>query len=284
MPVHPGERDRRNFGPLYNRFRSIRVDHLTMKTAPRQIVAFGGGGFSMESGNPLLDDYVLGLTTAERPRVCFLPSASGDADHYIVRFYRAFSAHRCEASHISLFRREQGPEDLRRHLLSQDLIYVGGGSVVSLLGVWRAHGIDAILREAWEAGVILCGLSAGSLCWFAEAVTGFHGAPRRLDGLGLLPFSNCVHYERKSDRRQSYHGFLREGMRPGYAAEDGAALHFTGDELSQVVSSRPQARGYRLDIAGRRVIEMRIATTFLGEKGTVPTPPMPEAISTTVAV
>ncbi len=154
------------------------------------------------------------LTGAERPRVCFLPSASGDADHYIVRFYRAFSAHRCEASHISLFRREQGPEDLRRHLLSQDLIYVGGGSVISLLGVWRAHGIDSILREAWEAGVILCGLSAGSLCWFAEAVTGFHGAPKRLEGLGLLPFSNCVHYERGSKRRDSYHRFLREGMRP----------------------------------------------------------------------
>ena len=135
------------------------------------------------------------LRTGERPQVCFLPSASGDADHYIVRFYRAFAADRCEASHISLFRREQGPEDLRDHLLSQDLIYVGGGSVISLLGVWRAHGIDEILREAWEAGVVLCGLSAGSLCWFAEAVTGFHGAPQRVEGLGLLPFSNCVHYE-----------------------------------------------------------------------------------------
>ncbi len=171
-----------------------------METAPRQIVAFGGGGFSMESGNPLLDDYVLGLCRRERPRVCFLPSASGDADHYIVRFYRAFPADRCEASHISLFRREQGPDDLREHLLAQDLIYVGGGSVVSLLGVWRAHGIDAILREAWEAGVVLCGLSAGSLCWFAEAVSGFHGAPRRVEGLGLLPFSNCVHYEPGSER------------------------------------------------------------------------------------
>jgi dipeptidase E len=116
-----------------------------MKTL-RQIVAFGGGGFSMESGNPLLDDYVLGLTGAGRPRVCFLPSASGDADHYVVRFYRAFPADRCEASHISLFRREQGPEDLRDHLLEQDLIYVGGGSVLSMLGVWRAHGIDRILR------------------------------------------------------------------------------------------------------------------------------------------
>jgi dipeptidase E len=254
-----------------------------MKTVPRQIVAFGGGGFSMESGNPLLDDYVLDLCKAERPRVCFLPSASGDADHYIVRFYRAFAASRCEASHISLFRREQGPADLRRHLLSQDLIYVGGGSVISLLGVWKAHGIDAILREAWEAGVILCGLSAGSLCWFEDAVTGFHGEPQRVKGMGLLPFSNCVHYERDSKRRSSYHAFLREGMLAGYAAEDGAALHFTGTELSRVVASRPNARGYRLDVAGRRVVEMRIATTYLGENTETAKLPVPEALSTAVA-
>ena len=220
----------------------------------------------MESGNPLLDEYVLGLTGSERPRICFLPSASGDADHYIVRFYRAFPAERCEASHISLFRREQGSADLRDHLLAQDLIYVGGGSVVSLLGVWRAHGIDAILREAWEAGIVLCGLSAGSLCWFAEAVTGFHGAPRRVEGLGLLPFSNCVHYEAAGSWRRAYLEFLRSGMRPGYAAEDGAALHFNGVELSRVVASRPGARGYRLDIAGERVVEMRIATDYLGAR------------------
>jgi peptidase E len=246
----------------------------------RQIVAFGGGGFSMESGNPLLDDYVLGLTGAARPKVCFLPSASGDADHYIVRFYRAFGADRCEASHISLFRREQGPEDLRDHLLAQNLIYVGGGSVVSLLGVWQAHGIDAILREAWQRGVVLCGLSAGSLCWFAEAVTGFHGAPRRLAALGLLPFSNCVHYEPGSSRRRAYHDFLRAGMRAGYATEDGAALHFVGAELSRVVASRPEARGYRLEAVDEWVVETRIATTYLGDSR--PAPP-PEAISTAAA-
>ena len=208
-----------------------------------QIVAFGGGGFSMESGNPLLDDYVLGLTESPRPRVCFLPTASGDADHYVVRFYRAFSADRCDASHISLFRREQGPEDIREHLLAQDLIYVGGGSVVSMLGVFAAHGIGAVLREAWEAGVVLCGLSAGSLCWFSEAITGFHGTPRRVEGLGLLPYSNCVHYERDGARRSAYRRALAEGMRGGYAAEDGAALHFRGTELHRVVSSRPSARG-----------------------------------------
>jgi dipeptidase E len=254
-----------------------------MEAAPRQIVAIGGGGFSMESGNPLLDDYVLGLTGAERPRVCFLPSASGDADHYIVRFYRAFPADRCEASHVSLFRREQGPADLRRHLLSQDLIYVGGGSLVSLLGVWRAHGIDLILREAWEAGVVLCGLSAGSLCWFAEGVSGFHGEPRRVEGLGMLPFSNCVHYELESSRRLAYRRFLREGMPPGYAAEDGAALHFCGIELNRVVSSRAEAQGYRLDVAAGQVVEARIAAAFLGDPDDSSVTSPPGTLSTRLA-
>lgn len=254
-----------------------------MQKTLRQIVAFGGGGFSMESGNPLLDQYVLDLTAVTRPRVCFLPSASGDADHYVVRFYRAFPADRCEASHISLFRREQGPADLRDHLLAQDLIYVGGGSVVSMLGVWRAHGIDRILSEAWERGVVLCGLSAGSLCWFAEAVTGFHGKPQRVEGMGLLPFSNCVHYEPGSSRRRTYHELLRAGMRPGYAAEDGAALHFSGTELSRVVASRPAARGYRLDLVGGRVVEMRIATAYLGDPAAVHhLVPLPDAMSTAV--
>ncbi len=278
MYVHAGGRAGSNLRPLYNHRKLPRRDHLQMETVARQIVAFGGGGFSMESGNPLLDDYVLGLTGAERPRVCFLPSASGDADHYVVRFYRAFPAGTCEGSHISLFRREQGPADLREHLLSQDLIYVGGGSVVSLIGVWRAHGIDAILREAWESGVVLCGLSAGSLCWFAEALSGFHGVPRRVEGLGLLPFSNCVHYEPGSKHGLAYHGLLRAGMRSGYAAQDGAALHFVGDELYRVVASRPAARGYRLDAVGGHVVEMQMATTYLADP---PAPVVPMAASAT---
>ena len=237
-----------------------------MSEENRHVVAFGGGGFSMEAGNPLLDDYVLGLAPSARPRICFLPTASGDADHYIVRFYRAFPASRCEPSHISLFRREQGALDFRSHLLSQDIIYVGGGSVVSLLGVWRAHGIDEILREAWEAGIVLCGLSAGSLCWFAESVSGFHGEPCAVEGLGILPWSNCVHFEANGARRDAYRRQLLEGMRPGFAAEDGAALHFKGLMLDRVVASRPQARGWRLERRGEGVMEMRLATTFLGDE------------------
>ena len=146
-----------------------------------QVVAFGGGGFSMESGNGLLDDYVLAATGRERPKVCFLPTASGDADHYIVRFYRHFTAGRCEPSHVSLFRRDCGAPEPRAHLLEQDLVYVGGGCVRSMLGAWRAHGLDGALREAWADGVVMCGLSAGSLCWFEQGLTAFHGggAPRR---------------------------------------------------------------------------------------------------------
>ena len=150
--------------------------------------------------------------------MCFLPTASGDADHYVVRFYRRFSTH-CEASHLSLFRRDQGgqgvEDDLASHLLSQDLIYVGGGNVVSMLGVWHAHGLDDILRKAWREGIVLCGPSAGSLCWFDEALSAFHGPPRRISGLGLLPYSNCVHYNAEPARRAEYHSLVSDGMRPG---------------------------------------------------------------------
>jgi dipeptidase E len=232
--------------------------------AVRQVVAFGGGGFSQESGNPLLDDYVLGLTGNAEPRVCFLPTASGDADHYIVRFYKSFRE-RARPSHISLFRRERGVSDIRSHLLSQDLIYVGGGSLISLLGVWRAHGIDSMLREAYEAGVVLCGLSAGSLCWFAEAVSGYHGEVNRVAGLGFVRHSNAVHYG-DGDRRGAFHRLLLEGMPAGFAAEDGAALRFVGDELAEVVASRPEARAYRLERSGDRVLETNLETRYLGSE------------------
>ena len=236
-----------------------------------QIVAFGGGGFSMEAGNPLMDDYVLGLVERERPRVCFLPSASGDADHYIVRFFRHFPADRCEPSHVSLFRRERGiGGDLWEHLLSQDIVYVGGGSVISLLGVWQAHGVDRVLREAWRRGTILCGLSAGSLCWFAEGVTAFHGEPERCTGLGLLPYSNAVHYDGAAARRGAYHRFLAEGMRPGYACQDGAALHFRGPELARVVSSRRDACAYHVASVDGQVIETRLAADYLGQEPAAP--------------
>jgi peptidase E len=231
----------------------------------RQIVAFGGGGFSMERDNTLLDDYVLGLTGKERPRVCFLPTASGDADHYIVRFYRAFDSSRCEPSHVSLFRRDGGAADIHQHILASDLVYVGGGSVISLLGAWRAHGLDTTLRLAWEQGTVMCGVSAGSLCWFTSALSAFHGAPQLVEGLGLLPHSNCVHFDCERDREGAFRAHLLDGMCAGYAAEDGAALHFVGEKLSGVVTSRPKAKAYRMRRTEAGRIERRaLPANYLG--------------------
>lgn len=221
----------------------------------------------MEWGNTLLDDHVLSLTGAARPKVCFLPTASGDADHYVVRFYRAFAASACEPSHISLFRRETGVGDPLAHLLAQDVIYVGGGSLVSLIGTWQAHGIDLALHQAWQAGVVLCGGSAGSLCWFSEVVSAFHeGPPRRLRGLGLLPYSNAVHYNEEAGRRTAFVDAIADGMPAGYGVSDGAALHFVGTELAEVVSSRPesQARYVFVDDSGQ-VAERELGVRYLGE-------------------
>jgi peptidase E len=210
---------------------------------------------------------VLGLAGRERPRVCFLPTASGDADHYIVRFYRAFDSARCEPSHISLFRRDGGAPDIHEHLLASDIVYVGGGSVVSLLGAWRAHGLDATLRLAWGRGTVMCGVSAGSLCWFASALSAFHGAPQLVEGLGLLPYSNCVHFDCERDREDAFRRHLLDGMCAGYAAEDGAALHFSGERLAGVVTSRPRARAFRMRRTDAGRIERRVLPTrYLGER------------------
>jgi len=220
----------------------------------------------MEWGNTLMDDHVLALSGVERPRVCFLPTASGDADHYVVRFYRAFPASRCEPSHVSLFRRETGVGDVRTHLLSQDLIYVGGGSLVSLLGTWRAHGIDLALREAWQAGVVLCGGSAGSLCWFEQAVSAFHeGPPRRIEGLGLLPWTNTVHYNEEPGRRAAFLEAIGDGAPPGFGVGDAAALHFIGTDLFDVICSRPGARATHVCVDQRgSVSECELEVRYLG--------------------
>lgn len=226
----------------------------------------------MEWGNPLLDDHVLALTGVNRPKVCFLPTASGDADHYVVRFYRAFPASRCEPSHISLFRRETGVGDPRAHLLQQDVVYVGGGSLVSLLGTWRAHGVDLALHEAWRSGVLLCGGSAGSLCWFSHAVSCFHeGPPRQMECLGFLPWSNAVHYTDEPGRQSAFLDAVAGGMPPGYGVGDAAALHFVGTDLAEVVSSRRQALARYVYADGEgNPCERELAVRYLGDPVATP--------------
>jgi dipeptidase E len=234
------------------------------------IVAMGGGGFSMEPANPLLDDFVLSLSRRQPARVCFVPTASADSATYLVRFFRAFSG-RCIPTDLTLFdspllpRRPARSSELAAFVAEQDVIYVGGGSTANLLAVWRAHGLDVILREAWSNGIVLTGLSAGMVCWFSGGLTGSNGGVERLgDGLALIDASACPHYSGNEERQQSYHRAIAEGLASGYAVDDGAALHFAGTALAEAVSSRPVSGAYRVELVEGRVVQTQLPIRFLG--------------------
>ena len=160
-----------------------------------------------------------------------------------MRFYRAFAAGRCQPSHVSLFRRDGAPADLAGHLLAQDLVYVGGGSLISLLGTWTAHGIDLMLRAAWERGVVMAGLSAGSLCWFDHGITAFHGESKPVKGLGFLPFSNAVHYDDKPERRSAYRLAIADGMPAGLRHRGRRGTALRRRPARRVWSRRDRPRG-----------------------------------------
>ncbi|MEA2496927.1 MAG: dipeptidase [Thermoleophilaceae bacterium] len=225
-------------------------------TERRRIIAMGGGGFSCRPGDPELDRYVIEQADVPCPSICLLPTASGDPDDQIQRFYRAFHELPCTPSHLSLFRLGGGPIDIATRLLGNDIIYVGGGSLSNLLAIWRVHKLDEILREAWEQGVVLCGISAGSMCWFRGGVTKSHGEPRVAKGLGLLPYSNSVHWTSEPERRIVYRKAVADGvLPPGFGVDDGTALLFAGNELVDVVRTQGSAGAFRVGLRGEEGVE-----------------------------
>ena len=221
----------------------------------------GGGSFAAEPAGSRLDAYVLALSGTPRPKICFLPTASGDAATYITKFYEAFGE-RAEAVHVALFGRPR--TDIAALLTSQDIVYVGGGNTANMLAVWRVHGVDRMLKAAWERGVILTGVSAGMICWFEAGVTDSFGPLAALrDGLGFLSGSACPHYDGEMDRRPTYQSLVRAGFPEGYAADDGAALHFIGTALETCVAGQPGARVYRVGVAGEVVVETPLPVRVL---------------------
>ncbi len=235
-----------------------------MASTARRIFALGGGGFSMEPDNPALDDFLLSLAPVPRPRVCFVPTASGDAPGYIEQFEQCFGPDRAEASVLRLFAREH--DDLRSFLLEQHVIYVGGGSTANLLAVWRVHGLADILAEAATNGTVLAGISAGMNCWFEASVTDSFGSVLEplSDGLAFLEGSACPHFDGEEHRAATLHRLVAEGFPPGYAADDGCGLLFEDGRLVDVVSSRPEADGYRVELTDRGVVQRSLEATYLG--------------------
>ena len=213
----------------------------------KNIISLGGGGFSMESENPALDLYILSQARRKHPKVCFLPTASGDAAGYIEKFYNSFRDHDCTPVHLSLFSPPVG--DLQNFILDCDVIYVGGGNTRNMLVLWKEWGLDRFLRAAWEQGVVLCGISAGAICWFEQGQTDSNpGTLSRLDCLGFLPGSCSPHFDGEPERRPDFLRKIQSGeMKTGYGIDDSVGLHFVDLELRRIVRSKPGPKAYFIE-------------------------------------
>lgn len=229
----------------------------------KQIIAIGGGGFSVEPENPLLDVYILNQSSKIKPKICFIPTASGDSSNYISSFYDFFDEQDCEPSHLSLSNPQT--RDVESFILEKDIIYVGGGNTRDLLSLWEEWGLDHILKKAWNQGIILAGISAGSICWFEEGVTDSYGDKLEpIKCLGFLKGSNCPHYDEETNRRQSYHELLANSkIKGGIATDDGVALHYVEQEISNIISSRPHSKAYHVYF-DKTLKEIELETTYLG--------------------
>ncbi|HET7510482.1 MAG TPA: peptidase E [Solirubrobacterales bacterium] len=235
-------------------------------TAVRRLLTLGGHEFSSRPPDRAVCELLLRLASergGKRPRICILPTASGDTSDLISSFYAAFGERSCEPSDVSLFRLGRRPLALRDHLLAQDLIYVGGGSLVNLLAVWEAHDIAAILSLAWRQGIVLAGQSAGALCWFEAGITKSSGKPLAAAGLGFLDGSLCVHYNNEPERRAAYLDAVGAGMPPGYGLDDYAGLLWEGEGTPSALTARRGARAYRVTAQEGEVTESPLPARFL---------------------
>jgi len=230
----------------------------------------GGGGFQMEPDNPLLDDYVLALAREasgrQVPRICLIPTATGDDREVIADFERLFAAPRAEPRVLRLFGRTD--DDLVAVIRGQDAVYVPGGSTENLLALWRLHGLDEALRKAWDDGVILAGVSAGAICWFDAATTDSFGPTLRplRRRIGILEGSFVPHLHGETQRLPLLRRLVADGtIPPGYGVDDGAALVFHDRELAEVVASSPEAGAWRVEPDGvGGAIETPLPARYLG--------------------
>ena len=232
-----------------------------------RILTLGGHDFTSRPPDRAVSELMLRLATeraGKRPKICILPTASGDTSEQIGRFYAAFGERPCDPSDLSLFRLGRRPMALRDHLLDQDLIYVGGGSMVNLLAVWEAHDIASILSLAWRRGIVLAGQSAGAMCWFEAGITKSSGKPLAAAGLGLLSGSLCVHYNNEPERRAAYLEAVGDDSMPGgYGLDDYAGLLWEGEDSPSAVTARRGARAYRVCAREEGVSESPLPARFL---------------------
>jgi len=200
------------------------------------------------------------------PRIAHLGTASGDQRWFAAEMDQAARTAGFDLSHLNLFTMPN-QEDPEAYLLEQDVVWVHGGSVVNLLAVWRAHGLDAVIRRVWEAGVVLAGVSAGSICWFQGGTTDSFGPGLQpvTNGLALLPYANGVHFDSEAGRRPMVHRLVSEGvLGETHCTDDGVGLVYRRTELAEVVSEARGRAAYRVTASAGAVAEERLEPRFLG--------------------
>ena len=213
----------------------------------KNIVAIGGGGFGRSLGELKIEKYITSLVKKERPKICFIPTASGDNDSYKLNFYRAFSKLNCITSHLDFFSRT---ENLEKKILSQDIIYVGGGNTKSMLAVWRDWGLDIILEDAYQRGVIMSGVSAGAICWFENGLTdSWESELKLIECMNLIPGNCAPHYDEEPERRPATKKLLKEKyINFMYGIEGGAALHFVNETPKQTIRFEKNKNAYKVTL------------------------------------
>lgn len=225
----------------------------------KQIIAIGGGGFHQYGtyvpSNFSMEQYFLEQTGKTKPKICFVPTASGESQPYIINFYQAFSQFECQPSHLSFFKPHTS--DIESFILEQDAVFVGGGNTKSMLAIWREWNFDTYLHRAYEQGTVLGGVSAGSICWFKEGVTdSIPGPLTALKALGFLEGSNCPHYDGEVERRPAYHQLIRENkLVAGIAIDDKVAVHYVNGSIRTIIKTNPHAHAYYVSKEGQEIKE-----------------------------
>ena len=217
------------------------------------IIAIGGGGFGQNPNQPVIEKYIVEQSPAEKPNVCFIPTASAEDKAYTVNFYTAFSKLNCAPIHINLFQRTPRLDSI---INKQDIIYVGGGNTKSMLAVWREWKLDKLLIKAYNRGAVLCGVSAGAICWFEQGITDSWASNLNImDCMGLLEGCCCPHYDGEKDRKPSVEKFLRDSKIDScYALDDGSALHYKNGEIHQAVIFFEDANVYKVSLIDGKIL------------------------------
>ena len=225
----------------------------------KQIIAIGGGGFGRSPGEGLIEKYILDQSEKNDPKICFIPTATGDNEAYKVNYYSTFSKLHCSPSHLDLFKRTPNLKDL---ILKQDIIFVGGGNTKSMLAVWKDWGLDLLLKEAYEKGVIMSGVSAGAICWFDQGVTDSWAEDLKImDCLGFIEGACCPHYDEEPQRKPSLNKFITEKvLKSCYAVDGGCALHIEDEKEFKSVVFSENKNSFLVEMKGNKVAEKPYST------------------------